>query len=423
MTLDPTSDLITVIADRLASPDIAPASRTSQDWWRQSLAHGIPGIALLHIELASAGLGSWQRAHDWLAAAARAPITSGPDSHPYYGAPAFAHALTCAAELLPGSYQRTLDALDRQIATDVQRRVADAHRRIDLGHLPALAEFDALRGLAGYGVYLLRRNPDSDELRGVLDYLVRLTDPLTVNDEVLPGWWTSTGPSGKPDDRFPDGHANNGLAHGITGVLSLLSKAIRRGCRVDGQVEAIQTICTWLDRWRDDSGRGPAWPYWITRDQHRKGDLTSSKPTRPSWCYGTTGMARAQQLAALAIDDTGRQLAAERAVIAALTDPDQLAATTDISLCHGYAGLAHIATRMADDALPATAGLLRSLTPALLAAVHEPGTNADLATMELINAAEHGPGLLDGAAGVALAVLAASTATPPRSEWDACLLS
>lgn len=422
MTKTSSGDLITVIADRLASPDTAPAGRTSQGWWRQSLAHGMPGIALLHIELAARGLGPWQRAHDWLAAAARAPITSGADSHPYYGAPAFAHALTCAADLLPGSYQRTLAALDRQIAADTRRRLTAAHRRIDLGHLPALAEFDALQGLTGYGVHLLRRNPDSEDLRAVLDYLVRLTAPITVDGEQLPGWWTSTGPSGKPDDRFPDGHANNGMAHGITGVLSVLSKAARRGRRVGGQLEAIQTICGWLDRWQNGTSLGAAWPYWITQEQLRSGQLPPGRPVRPSWCYGTAGTARAQQLAALALGDTTRQLTAETAAIAAFTDPEKLAATTDISLCHGFAGLAHIATRMAGDALPATARQLRGLTPALLAAVHQPGTDPDLATTALINSADGGPGLLDGAAGVALSVLAASSTTPPSSEWDACLL-
>jgi hypothetical protein len=112
---------------------------------RQHLAYGLPGIALLHIERAAAGLGPWQRAHDWLAAAARQPLTGGPDSHPFYGAPAFAHALACAAEHLPGSYRRALDTLDVQLATDVCRRIGAACRRIDAERLPELAEFDTVR--------------------------------------------------------------------------------------------------------------------------------------------------------------------------------------------------------------------------------------------------------------------------------------
>jgi hypothetical protein len=422
MTQHPARDLAAGIAARLAHPDAAPAGPRAQAWWRQSLAHGIPGIALLHIELAAAGLAPWQHARDWLAAAAHAPVTSGPDSHPYYGAPALAHALACAAGQLPGSCQRALDALDRQIITDARRRVADAHDRIDSGGLPALAEFDALQGLTGYGAYLMRRDPGGGALHAILGYLVRLTSPVTVNGETLPGWWTLSGPSGRADDRFPGGHANSSAAHGVCGVLSLLSLAARRGTAVHGQTGAIRTICAWLDRWRAETGRGPAWPYWVTRGELRAGHLAPSRPLRPSWCYGTAGIARGQQLAALALGDADRQRMAENALVSALTDPAQLAATTDISLCHGFAGLAHVTARAAADALPPAGRQLRALLPGLLNAVHPPDTSAEHAATALLTAVGRGPGFLDGAAGVALAVLAPSTAAPPCSDWDACLL-
>jgi len=42
---------------------------------------------------------------------------------------------------------------------------------------------------------------------------------------------------------------------------------------------------------------------------------------------------------------------AEAALIGAMTDPGQLAATTDLSLCHGCAELLHIARGAATDAI------------------------------------------------------------------------
>ena len=416
MTQHPAHNLAQAIGNRLAHPDAAPAGSSSQPWWPQSLAHGIPGIAFLHVELAAADLAPWQRAHDWLTAAVREPVTTGTDSHPFYGAPAIAHALSLAADHLPGSYRRALDALDRQIVTDARRRLVDAHRRIDQGHIPALSEFDALQGLAGYGAYLLRRDPDASVLRDVLVYLVRLTQPMTIDREELPGWWTLSGPSGRKDDRFPDGHGNNGTAHGISGVLNLLSLAARRGTLVDGQLDAIDTICGWLDRWRADTDHGPTWPYWITRTQLRAGKAAPHPPLRPSWCYGTAGLTRGQQLAALAVGDIGRQSMAETALIAALTDHAQLAATTDISLCHGFSGLAHVAHRTANEALPQNRKQIRALISALLDTVHPPDRDPEEATTMIMTDSDRGPGLLDGAAGIALAVL------PPHTAWDSCLL-
>ncbi|GAA3073592.1 lanthionine synthetase C family protein [Streptomyces glomeratus] len=409
------------IANLLADPATAPVGSDTTTTHRQQLAYGPTGIALLHIERAARGLGPWQHAHAWVTAAARQPLTSGSDSHPFYGAPALAHAVACMAEHHDGPYQRALDTLDAQLTADVHRRVDAAHRRMDAGMLPKLSEFDAIRGLAGYGAYIIRRYPDSDAAHAVLGYCVRLTEPITDSGDVLPGWWVTSGPSGRRDERFPGGHANTGLAHGVGSVLALLALAVRRGALVEGHHDAMRSILSWLDRWQERTGRGSVWPYWVTRAELREGRLAPSAARRPSWCYGTAGVSRAQQLAALALGDTARQIEAEEAMVSSLTDPAQLKTTTDKGLCHGTAGLAHIAARMAADAHPATAVQLRATTTALLTTVCPAGIDpTDAAVAEVQGDA--GPGFLDGAAGMALAIQAPATGVPPHSAWDACLL-
>ncbi|MBM9624634.1 lanthionine synthetase C family protein (plasmid) [Streptomyces zhihengii] len=420
MNNDTALGLSASIADRLAHPGTAPPTVSTQAA-RQHLALGPIGIALLHIERAAAGLGPWQRAHDWLAAATRRPFTSGADSHPFYGAPALAHVLACAAEGLPGAYARELALLDRRIFDDVQRRLDDAHRRVDAGQLPALAEFDAIRGLTGFGGYLLRRDPAGPALQSILDYCVRLTEPLTHQGDTLPGWWTLSGPSGRPDDQFPGGHSNTGMAHGVGSVLALLALCARRGTKVSGHSQALRTILAWLDHWATATTHDGTWPYWVTRDELRTGQLAPAGPRRPSWCYGTAGIARAQQLAALALGDPTRRAVAENAFLNALTDPEQLWATTDTGLCHGFAGLAHITGRAAADAAPETANQLRAVLPDLLATLLPPGSKPEDAGTALIDGAP-GAGLLDGAAGIGLGLLSTSGTAPPRTHWDAFLL-
>jgi hypothetical protein len=133
----------------------------------------------------------------------------------------------------------------------------------------------------------------------------------------------------------------------------------------------------------------------------------SGAQRRPSWCYGTAGVARVQQLAALATGDAERQRMAEGALLSALTDPAQRELTVDASLCHGYAGLARITARAAAEATGPAAGRLRQQLPGLLVRTR-PTT------------AESGPGVLEGAAGVALAALAHDA--EPATGWDLCLL-
>ncbi|MFC9328877.1 lanthionine synthetase C family protein [Kitasatospora sp. NPDC057015] len=401
----------------LADPADAPAAWRSRPQWRQSLAHGAPGIALLHIERAATGRGPWEPAHTWLAAAASVPITSGTDSYHYYGAPALLHALACAAQARPGSYQQALVRLDRTVADHAVRRCERAFARIDRGELPTLAEFDTIRGLAGIGAVLLHRAPDGEAIRQILTYLARLTEDIQHDRRTLPGWWTAASPSGEPNPRFPAGHANNGMAHGIAGPLALLALALRHGVEVEGQREAIRIILTWLELWRDDH----AWPYWVTAAHLAGPDRKPLVPQRPSWCYGTAGVARAQQLAAIAIGDQHLRHRAENALATALLDPRALAATTDMSACHGYAGLAHIAHRAAEDASPRNAARLGSATSLLLDTTHPPHTDPEEQAHLLVASA--GPALLEGAAGTALALLAPATGTTPATRWDGCFLT
>lgn len=423
MSGHPAAAVATAVADHLADPGVAETLAAGRPWWPHHLAHGAAGIVLLHAERAAAGLSPWRRVHDWLAYAARTPATSGAGSHLNYGAPAVAFALATVARYVPGAYRSALDHLDAAITAEAVRRVADNQRRLSAGDRPELADFDLVRGVTGLGAYLLRRTPDDPAMAALLSYLVRLTEPAGHDGMRVPGWWTAVGPHGRLDEQFPGGHANAGVAHGIGGPLALLALAARAGVTVPDHTDAITRICTWLDRWRVDSTAGPGWPYWVTSAHHRAGPPAGhAHPRRPSWCYGTAGLARAQQLAALAVGDLTRRRAAEQALLGALTDPAQRSTTVDAGLCHGFAGLAHLAVRVAADADPDIATRLRATVGGLLDAVHRPGTDPQLTAAALLDPAAAGPGLLDGAAGVALAVQAPATGVSTRTGWDACLL-
>ncbi len=190
------------------------------------------------------------------------------------------------------------------------------------------------------------------------------------------------------------------MAHGITGPLALLALTLRDGITVDGHVAAIGRICLWLDDWQQDGSGGTWWPQTITRAELHHGTSAQQTPLRPSWCYGTPGIARAQQLAAQALNDTARQHLAETAFASCVTDPSQTRLLTGRGLCHGTAGLLATARRVAGDAS----------TPVSVAQLQDLHRQAPAAASETT-------GLLDGTAGADLATTG-TTAT----SWDACLL-
>ncbi|MEV5710966.1 lanthionine synthetase C family protein [Actinoallomurus sp. NPDC052274] len=353
----------------------------------QSLADGAAGIALLHLET-----GQWQAAYTALEQAVADGVSIAGGASLYYGAPALAYVLTGSDD--PRLTQARAVAATGT-ATVTRHRLEAAHRRIDERRQPHYAEFDLIRGLTGLGV-ALRRIGDLDLLRDVLAYLVRLTEPIGG----LPGWWCPTGPNHEQPPPI-GGHSNHGIAHGIIGPLALLALTLTNGLTVDGHAQAITRIYQWLDTWEQRTTGGCAWwPQIITLNDLRRGEPSQPCPLRPSWCYGTPGIARAQQLAARALGDTARQRKAETSFTGCVNDPTQTARLIDRSLCHGTAGLLATGRRIAADAL----------TPI-------PLTSLLRRHHQAIAAADEPAGFLDGSAGTALAA-AGTTAT----SWDACLL-
>ncbi|MBM2623424.1 lanthionine synthetase C family protein [Actinoplanes sp. LDG1-06] len=364
----------------------------------QSLASGAIGNAVLAVELAH-NTGQWANAKRFIQQVAGGPIDAGSHSGLFYGAPAIAFLLYLTGT---GRYERARQQLQRHVSRLIHTRLLAADERIRQRRATAFAEYDLLYGLTGLGALLLEHAPGCDELGDILAYTVRLVQPQHNDGVELPGWWVEH----DPDSLIPTpgGHANLGMAHGAGGLLALLSLAAQRGIQVDGQYEAIGWLCAWFDRWQYDTAAGTFWPQWLTADDVRSGRVNHVRQSRPSWCYGAVGIARAQQLAALATGDPGRQSRAER-VLAGCLDPAEVARLTEAGICHGRAGLYQTAYRAAQDAAdPRIAERLP-----YLAALVSPETGANT-------------GLLNGSEGVGLVQHSIGTGEPPRTRWDTCLL-
>jgi len=376
----------------------------------EDLGRGAAGTALARIAAARlAGL-SPRATAPWVRAMTAGPVTANASAGLFYGAPAVAFVLHTGAH---PAYAGMLAELDEHVNYLTALKLAAAYERIERGELTRPGEYDLISGLTGLGAYhLLRHGPaDSGMTAAVLDYLVALTEPVRKYGESLPGWWSGTGPAGTPDPAWPGGHLNLGMAHGIAGILALLSGAMRVGIQVDGQAKAVTELCGAFDRYRQGSTACPWWPAMITPGEHKRGRTDSSRQARPSWCYGTPGQARAQQLAGLALGDRERMSTAERALVGCVLDRQATDLLTDASLCHGWAGLVQALWRAARDALDP--GPLR-------AALREARRGME------DHLARAGPpassGLLEGTSGIQLAQNDLPQAGGEPPAWDACLL-
>ncbi|MET7640648.1 lanthionine synthetase C family protein [Streptomyces sp. NPDC005438] len=442
------------IADRLADPERVVAATVaggthaqvhesrSPVWEDGSLNRGYPALALLYAELGHPEGGSGnteahrRTAHRYLTLTAEATRTVPPQGT-FVGIGALASAVRVAASR-DGEYASLLRSTDARMA-DHARQLAALHHSTRQAGLPTYpAVVDVLSGLSGVGRYLLHRHtrqpePERDEaLRECLAALTALNGTLRVNGVEVPGWWFGATQRTRVGEEFDDGQANFGLAHGVPGPLGLLSLAWEHGVRVPGQPEAIQAMATWLLDRRERDQAGPYWTPFIPLRYHadwnadRNADRNAHPPplpARPSWCYGAVGTARALGMAGRALDRPEWTRAGLEAVRAMLARPMEGWAIHDHALCHGWSGLLHTLGRLEWEHPEAELGpavdqmaerLLEGFDPDAPFGYRYYQPAADL-HLDL-------PGLLDGAAGIALALRAYAHRRPPASEWDTLLL-
>ena len=312
---------------------------------------------------------------------------------------------------------RLLESLDLRLCGDVL-----PHAAALVGtHGVAVSAFDVITGLSGVAAYLLSRGghpPGDVALHAILDSFVALTG----ESDGVPHWYTPShllAGEGMAE-HFPHGNLNCGLAHGIPGPLAVMALALEAGFRVEGLEDAVARTAAWLVRHRSADPFGTNWPTVVP---HQPGghvspeDLDSS---RAAWCYGAPGVARALWLAARALGDPALGELAIAAMDAVYRRPVDERRIDSPTFCHGVAGLLQVTLRFAHDTGSATFTNAASALIEQLLSLYVPERTLGYCCIEPGGNLVDQPGLLDGAPGVACALLAASTTVEP--SWDRLFL-
>lgn len=287
-----------------------------------------------------------------------------------------------------------------------------------VAHTPWTGDYDLISGLVGIGVYALERLPDPRALLTLERIVTRLDELAETNAQgiawltpptLLPAWQRQ---------HCPNGYYNLGLAHGVPGIIALLGDVYRAGIAVGPARRLLTGAVAWLLAQEITSERGSSFPNWVAPDY-------APQPARQAWCYGEPGIAAALLGAAHALQEPTWLAAALTIARRAATHPPEQAGVFDGCLCHGAAGLGHLFNRIYQATGDVVVGqAARSWLEATLKLRHPGQGVAGYLTWE---PAEKGadpwvahPGLLTGAAGIGLALLAATTAIQP--QWDRSLL-
>ncbi|HUQ54669.1 lanthionine synthetase C family protein [Lentzea sp.] len=375
-----------------------------------SLADGYCGLAVLFARLSDESPELRAIAHEHLAAAAR---TRRPANESLFdGAPSLGFAARSIARA-DGDYRGVLARIDPHVLRLAEKSLVAEEARL-LAREPGarMACYDVTSGLTGIGRYLLACGAGARPvLERLLEYLVRLTDPVRVRGQWVPGWWTPDPSLLAGPVAHPDGHFNLGMAHGVSGPLALMALCHGQGVAVEGHEEAMRRIATWLLSRRGFDEHGPYWPALVPLEHEVACAADLLPPSRVAWCYGAPGVARAVQLAAAAVGEPAWADEAKTTLRAAFRRPRERWGIRDASLCHGSAGVLH-ATALV---LGRDADVLPELCDHLL---------AQRVQHTVVTVPPNRPGFLDGSAGTLLALHDHLTPVPSTAAlpWDAALV-
>lgn len=283
---------------------------------------------------------------------------------------------------------------------------------------PWTGPYELTGGLVGIGVYALERLPRpiaADCLRGVVDRLEDVSErhPEGVAWRTLPRFLTLATPQ-----QCPNGYFDLGLAHGLPGVISILAAAARSGIASEKSGQMLHAASQWL--WAQTLG--PEEP--STLPQMASSELPR-RASRAAWCYGDPGVAASLVAAADAVADADLMHRAIELARRAAARPLEQCGIVDAPLCHGAAGLGHIFNRLfqstgrvefADAAREWFSRALEMRHPGKGIGGYQAAEKRAGGGLDWVS----DPSLLTGAAGIALALLAATTSVEPA--WDRMLL-
>jgi lantibiotic biosynthesis protein len=390
---------IQAILDDLA----APASQGADD---PSLADGLAGQALLHGYLAVTGRDRQhgKGAREYLSRAIALVADKPTAASLYAGLAGVGWALAHLQSLLPDLRDAEQDAADIDEAL--------------LNHLrpsPSQADYDLIGGLVGFGVYALERLPRPAAAACLERIVHHLGETAQLKGAGI-SWWTN--PDWLPAEtreKYPGGYYNLGLAHGVPGVIGLLGSVCARRLEAVKAGAFLEGAVRWL--LAHDGSQGL--PYWT------EAGSTEDK-SRLAWCYGDPGVAASLLWAAKLLRNPHWESRARAIARRAAQRSFEDSGVKDVGLCHGAAGLGHLFNRMfqatADPLLAQAArrwferaldmrqpgqGIGGYLT-------WSPGGNGKPSWLPET-------GFLTGAAGIALALLAATTEIEPA--WDRVLMT
>jgi lantibiotic modifying enzyme len=293
-----------------------------------------------------------------------------------------------------------------------------------LAHLrraPRQLHFDLTNGLVGYAVYALDRLPRASAV-ACLELIVEHLQTIAQTRPEGLAWHTSLDLLPVPNrPHYPHGVDYLGIAHGTPGVIAVLSRICAAGVATGRVQTLLSGAVRWLLAQKLPPGGASVFPYSV-------GAGFRVHPARAAWCYGDPGIAVALLAASRAAGEPAWEREALELAHSVAGRAVEHCGVQDAGLCHGATGLGHLLNRLYQAT--GEAHLLTAARSWFHRALDYWQPGSGIGGFRAFSATDDDydhlywqdvPGFLTGSAGMAMALLAATSNVDPI--WDRVLLA
>lgn len=434
-------DIFEDIANKLKVPasvhdivhdDIRRGNRI-QDWAQLSAVEGLPALACFYsvVDHLLSNRG-WDRvAHEYLSLAINKFEQSGNQNVSLFTGLSGLCFATHLCSKNGTRYQGLLGKLDSILVDSVETILAKVPQNYTSSTYVSPQFYNLVQGMSGTLAYLLMRK-DHPQLQSLakkctIEIVNALKEKRDVGSAKVPGWYVSPTDQIVESERenYPNGNFILSLPYGVTGCLLSLSLAAWNGTIVPSLLETISEMAQWLREKQLKGSQRPTWPHTHSLEAEIHAQETTHSLYRDAWAYGTPMVALSLFYAGRVLNNKSLKEFAEERFCAVFSKPD-----IDWNLigpCFGYgrAGLLSITYQMMRLTESAFLKEKVAYLSKDLIRFYDPGHPFGFQVVELMPNGENqwmnDPGLINGASGIALALLLADGRTD-EIEWERLFL-
>jgi lantibiotic biosynthesis protein len=196
-------------------------------------------------------------------------------------------------------------------------------------------DWDLISGLAGIGLYALS-HPEPSFAEEAAGLVVGRLAELAITCPTGTAWRTEAALMTPANAKaYPTGRFDQGVAHGVPGVIGFLGAAHERGVARKQARALLDGALAWMSaNMRPDDGGSRFTYYPPALDDARSG-----------WCYGDPGVSAVLLRAGNSVGDNSCRDLAISVACRAASRPFESTGVVDATLCHGAAGLGHLFNR------------------------------------------------------------------------------